>query len=129
MRYFFSSSWCRGSASDCDCDTPWTFHFSFILCERKHREYSRHILEAVDSTKYLGVTISKIRQWETCRENLYRYKGKNQSKTTQKHPKPSKTTPKQPKPPQAYQNTQNHPKPHPKSPKPPYSTPNPIPNH
>ena len=24
---FFSSSWCRGLAADCDCCTPWTFLF------------------------------------------------------------------------------------------------------
>ena len=26
---FFSSTWCRGLAAACDCDTPWTFHLTF----------------------------------------------------------------------------------------------------
>ena len=40
---FFSSSWCRGLAADCDCDccTPWTFHLNFAV----HK-----ILEATDLT-------------------------------------------------------------------------------
>ena len=26
----FSSSWCRGLAAVCDCDTPWTFLLTFL---------------------------------------------------------------------------------------------------
>ena len=46
---FFSSSWCRGPAEDCDCGTPWTFSFNVLRMSVEFRKKKTETFEEAES--------------------------------------------------------------------------------
>ena len=67
----FSSSWCRGLAVVCDCDTPWTFLLCFCspyfkqsskMTRHSHTFALRQINTSVNFYKYSFFTMAVV-QW------------------------------------------------------------------